>query len=202
MVNIVDQIKEGPKRYILIFLIVILLTAFAEVHFGYMGVGDFFVGSATLFLAGATFSLVWGEIENSKKERIRDRLKERLEKLYSPLMGLGDNFEQDNQHNENLFEGEKKKRDETSVLSIMANIKNVYSYLASNALRIQLDLYYKDYFFPKHVPNSNTLKALRAQFTADFEEIAKEYRQLTISEAEKKRRIEIFRAKKEMKNPK
>ncbi len=130
--------KITRQGYIIIFLFVIILSAVLEVYFGVISEGDFYVGSATVLLAGATFSLVWSEIEASRKERTREHLRERLEGLYSPLMGLRRRLENPENHMA-VFP--------TSMRSTMENIKNVYSYLASNALKIQLDLYYKNYYF-------------------------------------------------------
>jgi hypothetical protein len=157
-----------------------------------MSEGDFYVGSATVLLASATFSLVWSEIDASRKERTRERLKERLEGLYSPLRGIGKNFE----HNFNHITPER------SVYQVMLDLRKVYSYLASDALRVQLDIYYSHIDSPSiDALTEIELKNLKIQFRADYEEITMKYRQLTISETEEKRRTEISKAKKEIRNP-
>jgi hypothetical protein len=178
---------------ILIALTVIIIGAFLGFITGIIGAGDLYVGTATVILAAVTFTLVWGEIDSSKKERRRERLKEQLEGMYSPLMGLGDDFEDAKFH---------MSYSEHIVRETMMKIRSVYSYLASNALKSRLDLYYKQYHARDFMPNRLELDNLRVLFTADYEEITKEYRELTISEAEEKRRAEIAKAASEAPLPK
>lgn len=158
-----------------------------------MSAGDLLVGIPTAFLAIATFSLVWVEINANRKERERVRLKERLEGLYSPLMGLGDDFVKPEEHNMTSV---------GPVYRTMFKIRSVYSYLASSAIKELLDNYFKKYYVSTNRPDPNLLKNLRILFTAEFEELAKEYRQLAVSETEEKRRAEIAKASSEMQLPK
>lgn len=167
--------KVSPKWGILAALIVITISAFIGFYTNLIGAGDLFVGLATVVLACATFSLVWEEIDASKKERRRLRLKEQLEGLYSPLIGLGDQFENPMLHSTSH---------PNPVHTTMENIRSVYSYLASGALKNKFDLYYKIYYNPNHMPNSDELKSLRKLITDDYESISRKYQKVTISETE------------------
>jgi hypothetical protein len=169
--------KINAQILIPIFLTGILLSAGLLAYSGAMSAGDLFVGCATIVLALATFSLGWSEIESNRKERTRERLKERLEGLYSPLMGLGSDFEYPEFHLENS---------PNEVYGTMEKIRNIYSYLASSFLKVRLDLYYKEYHTTNNMPDRLELDNLRVLFTKDYEDIVKEYKGLTLSKTEEK----------------
>ena len=185
------KMKIKEQSFVGIALIVILLSALLEYYYGGMNAGDLFVGTATLVLAFATISLVWAEIDASKKERTRDHLKERLQELYSPLMGLGDDFEKPIEH----------VRDSTgAVYPAMMKIRSAYNYLASNALKELLDNYYKIHYALINQPDSNILKNIRVIYESDFIEITKKYRRLTISEIDEKHVVGFSEVKSKMIN--
>jgi hypothetical protein len=185
-----------PTFAIFIIFLIILSTAIninissSPQDFWKANIGEILVGLGTILLAFFTSLLTTATeregkkqrkmiIEEAQTERQRLRLKEQLEGLYSPLIGLGTNFEKPEFHSVYY---------KHPVRTTMGNIRSVYSYLASNALKDLLDLYYNNYYSPNHMPDSNMLKNLHILFTSDFEEITKKYQNITISKEEEIRK--------------
>ncbi|MCX6793574.1 MAG: hypothetical protein NTY06_00530 [Candidatus Gottesmanbacteria bacterium] len=175
--------RNKTELSILGSLILIILGASLGFASGLMSEGDLFVGTATVILAGATFTLVFTEIEASRKERTREHLKERLEGLYSPLMGLQVGFDEVENHRHSV--------PIPFVYATMSRLRDSYSYLASHTLANQLDNYYAHFETGTRAITEGELESIHSQYKIDFDEITKEYRQLTISETEEKHRAEI-----------
>jgi len=182
---ILDSIKMEFKSIVFILVGAVALAAVGAFNVinNIMPNGEYFIGVSTLFLGMVTFALVYTEISEGKKRRQIERLRERLEGLYSPLMGLGD-FE---------FVYDHLNVERYNYL-MMKDLRKVYSYLASDALRNQLDIYYSHVDAGRDELNETELKNLETQFKADYEEITKEYRELTLSDFEEKRRTEITKS--------
>ena len=176
---------------VIAFLIVLLQAININIYsspqdFWKVNIGEILVGLGTIVLAFFTSLLTTATeregkkqrkmiIEEAQTERQRLRFKEQLEGLYSPLIGLGTNFEKPEFHSVYY---------KHLVRTTMGNIRSVYSYLASSALKDLLDLYYNNYYSPNLMPDSNMLKNLHIVFTSDFEEITKKYRSLIVSKEE------------------
>lgn len=174
----------------IVYMLVIVLAGICAffVLFNMMLLGEYFIGISTLILGGATYHLASTEISEGKKRRRIERLRERLDGLYSPLMGLGKDFEMIQHHWDNtILNPFRTTRD------VMIQVRFVYNYLASDALRMALDNYYSHETAPLEITETE-LHSLRVQFTADYEEIVKEYRQLTRSETEEKRASDIAKS--------
>jgi hypothetical protein len=133
---------------------------------GLIGWGDFAIGTATLFLAFATFFLAFIGIDESKKDRRRLRIKEKLEGLYSPLMA-----------NIKSFQDYDEKKINTSVHNFMLGLKNKYIYLAEPDLRKILFTYYNTSKFD--VNQRNFLNQIADTIERDYKKLIKEYDELT-----------------------
>jgi len=133
-------------------LIILFLTIL--VFQGKIGPDGFVVGTGTFLLAIATFHLANIERAESRqnrkqdkhlaeKDRLRLRLKEQLEGLYSPLMGIGkEDFIIQPNHRYEAPRGDQWGPDPNYVHEIMVEMRSKYKYLADDELKKALDFYY------------------------------------------------------------
>jgi uncharacterized integral membrane protein len=170
---------------IILFIAININIQSSPQDFWKVNIGEILVGLGTIILAFFTATLATATeregkkqremiIEEAQTERRRLRLKERLEGLYSPLMGLGSDFEHPETHME--YFKYQSSRGPGEVYVTMKRIRNIYSYLALSVLKDQLDGYYTQYHAINHMPNEQYLKNLRAQFVKDYDDIIKEYK--------------------------
>lgn len=129
--------------------------------------GEYAVAVGTILLALFTYVLAHGETEKSRKERRRLRLKEQLEKFYSPLMGeIGYFFNED-------ISPKEKIRHFYSIISLY-KIKSIFEFLASNDLREELRMY-----FVGGKIDIEEINNLRDIIYDDFKSLSEEYSELT-----------------------
>lgn len=140
---------------------------------------DMFVAFGTILLALATFQLAYSEVEESRKERRRLRLKEQLEGLYAPLMTDLD-----------LFDENKSGISLMSTIEIIYNkIKLKYEYLALPNLREQIREFYRINYIvstkkpikPDLIAKFNKVCIIETKETIfnDYNSLLEEYNELT-----------------------
>jgi len=162
---------------------------------GLLSWGELVIGAATLVLGFATYFLGYTgladnelnrkqDIELAEKDRRRLRLKEQLEGLYSPLIGIGKkDFITKPYHTYDPPRAEIYGAPPHYIHKIMVEIRSKYKFLAEDELKEALDYYYKKEFndWDKMRPAEALaiLEDLWNKITEDFDCLSIEYSALT-----------------------
>lgn len=159
--------------------------------------GDFVIGLFTYFLGCTTIYLGLTEISEGRENRRQDRalavqdrrrlkVKEQLEDLYSPLIGIGkkDFIEMPHHKYEEPPPG-KYVKVEDHVHKVMVEIRSKYKYLAKDELKGLLDRYYLKKW---ETITDNTLwfeyiEPIWCKINEDFNSLSREYSDLTKAQA-------------------
>jgi len=191
-----EQINRPIIFSLIGFTIILVVSLWAYMN-GALSFGDFLIGDATVFLAFATVILAFTQIDEGRinrnqisalaeKDRRRLRLKEQLEGLYSPLIGIGrKDFIVKPYHRYEAPRGEMYGPPPHYIYEMMVEIRGKYKFLAEDELKEALDHYYKfdsDQWKKMRTAESGAiLEGLWDKITEEFDCLSLKYSVLTKS---------------------
>jgi hypothetical protein len=163
---------------------------------------EYATGVGTILLAFVTQDLVFNEIDEGKKNRRRDRIRDQLEGLYSPAMAWIDKFAITEEHftkaESHKIKGSSKNDPKTYTWQMIQDIRSKFEFLAEPILKEQFRQYYEarehppydekgGQIYEKEIEFRKILENIQNLIKEDYKKLSDEYSGLVnISKTESK----------------